>query len=170
MYKWEFAHSTLKKPYGRRYIMKIADIRKMNKEIVGKCDGKKFDFFKKLYEYCVSSLDAIPESFVKETLEEAYELGVIMYEVHFFQRSEKTYVIFGGETLNEEEFERQYPLDESTFDFKKVEVSFYFENEGTIRFYDTESIFDVGSIERIFGENLLGAEYDMYDVSVKCFE
>lgn len=168
--------------------MKISDIRKMNNAIIR--NSEDFVFFKKLYEHCVSVIDAVPESFVKEVLEEANQLRVPLQSVCVSQEAEVIEVSFWGVSrVTEEEFVKIYSTDNSTLDFQNILVFFNFDDEGTIRFYDNmsecgeydssfteksqtgfETRFNPENIERIFGKSLIKHECNSFYVVAKCFE
>lgn len=165
--------------------MKMSEICKMNKKIVR--NGEDFIFFKKLYQHCVSVLDAVPESFVNKILEEANRLRIPIQEICVYQREDGVRVSFiGFSEDNEEEFEGSYLIGNSTLDFKGVSVYFNFFNEKIIKFhnnnkeeswynYDGQRIvfkprFSPENLRRIFGKNFLQHTNDSFYVLAKVFE
>lgn len=152
--------------------MKIADIRKLNNEVVKNCE--EFVFLKKLYEHSLKVIDKVPKSFVNDVLEEANRLKMRMETVHVgkeFQEETKTsvtYVSFTGYSV-EDDFIRSFKVN--NFDlFGDYGVVFEFDDENAVSFYLSDEIFSVENIKRIFGKELLEVDHLMCRVSVKCFE
>ena len=153
--------------------MKMADIRKLNNEIVK--NSEEYVFLKKLYEHCLSVLDKVPESFVNEVLEEANKLQIPMEKMYFYQFYQHntlvTCVSFCGYSEElEEEFDKKIMVDASGFKFRGVDMALYFDDENTVTFSDGNGYLSEENIKRVFGKKLLRAECEIYDVSVKCFE
>lgn len=155
--------------------MKMADICKMNNEMIVK-ESEDFVFLKKLYDHAVVALDTVPESFVKEIIENARRVGAILEEV-FISDSWKhqkgiTYVNFSGfNEETEEDFGDNYIIEGDTFEPNYFAVKFYFDDASTVGFVDMEyDRFKPEELKRIFGESLMECSTDEIKIAVKCFK
>ena len=81
--------------------MKISEIRKMNRKIVK--NSEDFSFFKSLYQYCVSMIDKVPDSFVNKLLEEANRLRIPIQEICVYQNDDGVRIDFLGCSINTRE-------------------------------------------------------------------
>ncbi len=155
--------------------MKMADICKMNNEMIVK-ESEDFVFLKKLYDHAVVALDTVPESFVKEIIENARRVGATMEEVFISDSWEHqkgtTYVNFSGfNEETEEDFGDTYIIKGDTFEPDYFAVKFYFDDESTVGFVDMEyNRFKPEELKRIFGESLMECSTDEIKIAVKCFK
>lgn len=155
--------------------MKMVNICKMNNEMIVK-ESEDFVLLKRLYDHAVEALDKVPESFVKDVIENARRAGATMENIFisdgWMHKKGITHVSFEGfNDETEDEFEAAYSIEGDTFDPDDFAVLFYFDDAGTVGFLDMEySRFKPEELKRIFGKNLIECSTSEIKIAKKCFE
>ena len=155
--------------------MKMVDICKMNNDMIVK-ESEGFVLLKKLYDHAVEALNKVPESFVKELIENARRAGATMEDIFisdgWMHEKGITRVNFGGfNDETEDEFGDTYSIEGDTFNPNYYAVLFYFDDAYTVGFLDMEySRFKPEEMRRIFGNSLIECSTSEIKIAVKCFE
>ena len=155
--------------------MKMVDICKMNNDMIVK-ESEGFVLLKKLYDHAVEALNKVPESFVKEVIENSRRAGATMENIFisdgWMHEKGITRVNFGGfNDETEDEFGDTYLIEGDTFNPNYYAVLFYFDDAYTVGFLDMEySRFKPEELRRIFGNSLIECSTSEIKIAVKCFE
>ena len=164
--------------------MKLAEIRKL-----AEIDSRDAMFFKGLYSNCVKAIEMVPEEFIKEAFNEAFQSDSEVHELLVGTGDDGTFVsicfnnykkaFWDSEAETEDGIKRPstiYNFEEVMFEDKAIWVSFPL-RKNVVLFYLgddnwTSGMTDVAiemEMKRIFGKYLLSYEDAIAEVSEEFF-